>query len=583
VYAVLATRDPGPFVFFDELAYERMAYSFAHTGQIALLGKVGLTYSPLYSIAISPIYALTTSAIEAYDWVKRANVLMMAAAVFPIYGIARFVLSRRLSLAVAALAMFAPPMLYAGLVMSENLAYPLSLAAIWALLRTVRDPGPANDLLFLGLTALASAARLQQIAFFPAALTAIVLVALVSAESRRARAAWEAVARHWVLAGTALVGLVLGLVVRLASGTLPLSGRYANVGTVHPSLIRTAKLFVEHLAELDVAVGVVPFAAAVLAALALRRFGFPQKELMFGAVAFSVTSWLLLEVAWDAAGFDSTKLVTGNAAMPRLHERYLIYLVPVFLIALVATLRRRRRMSLRSYVVAAAVAAALPATIPFGLVINNSIVADSFAMGLFAKTGVIYAPIAHAKLKAVALAGLLAASLIVAAWRPRRWQFATAIPALAATLVAFGLISTLVAHRFWLAAHGAVSAGLPGRLDWVDRAVPHGHVVLVAARGGIGDLETTFFNLSIDRVYDLCGPVFGADFGDRRIAVEPGTGTLEDVEGGTGPVVTPYAVVQRSFGINGRVLAKDASTGLVLVAPPTLTLVVTEKARDNLC
>jgi hypothetical protein len=73
-YAALATRDPGPFIFADELAYERMAYSFAHTGRLALLGKVGLTYPPLYSIALSPIYALTSSAVVAYDWVKRANV-----------------------------------------------------------------------------------------------------------------------------------------------------------------------------------------------------------------------------------------------------------------------------------------------------------------------------------------------------------------------------------------------------------------------------------------------------------------------------------------------------------------------------
>src|SRR5215469_9687720 len=50
VYADLVSRQPGPFVFLDELAYERMAAGFAHTGHIGLLGKAGLSYSPLYAI-----------------------------------------------------------------------------------------------------------------------------------------------------------------------------------------------------------------------------------------------------------------------------------------------------------------------------------------------------------------------------------------------------------------------------------------------------------------------------------------------------------------------------------------------------
>jgi hypothetical protein len=583
VYVGIVARQPGPFIFFDELAYERMADSFAHTGRIALLGKVGLTYSPLYSVVISPIYALTSSAVVAYEWVKRANVVMMASSVFPIYGIARFLLSRRLALAVTALAMFAPPMLYAALIMSENIAYPLFLVAIWAMLRAVRQPRATNDVVLLVTIGLASAARLQQIVLVPAAIVAVLLVALVAADESRIRAAYEALARHWVLVGSALLALVLVILGWAVTGALPLSGRYANVGTVHPPLLRTARLFIEHLAELDVAVGVVPFAAAVLAALALRTFGFPRTELVFGAVALSVTAGLLFEVAWDGAEFDSTRLVTGSAGIPRLHERYLIYLVPLFLVALFAVLRRRRRMPLSRHVAAAAVAAALPATIPFGLIINNSIVADSFAMQLFAEAGGTYVPIAHARLSAVGLATLLASSLIVAAWRPRRWAFATAIPAIVATLVAFLLVSNLVRQRLWIAANGAVTAGVPGKKNWVDSAVGHEHVVLVTAHGGLGDLETVFFNLSVDRVYEACESFFPGDFAVHHVTADPGTGVLGDVQGGNGTVVAADAVVPKSFGVAGRVIADDGQPGLVLVAPPTRTLIVPESARASLC
>ena len=89
---ILARQVHGPFVFMDELGYERMAQSFAHTGHLALFGKGGLAYSPLYPIVLSPIYALTSSAQTAYEWAKVVNAVLMSLAVFPVYGIARSVL-----------------------------------------------------------------------------------------------------------------------------------------------------------------------------------------------------------------------------------------------------------------------------------------------------------------------------------------------------------------------------------------------------------------------------------------------------------------------------------------------------------
>src|SRR5207248_2781869 len=111
-------------------------------------------------------------------------------------------------------------------------------------------------------------------------------------------------------------------------GNLPLAGRYANVGTAHASAWRVVALFFQHLAELDFAVGVIPFAAALLAGYALARFGFPRNGLVFASVAVASTLWLLLEVALDAAAFDATsprqQARSAFNALPRLHERYLI-------------------------------------------------------------------------------------------------------------------------------------------------------------------------------------------------------------------------------------------------------------------
>src|SRR5205814_3836296 len=138
-------------------------------------GKDGLAYSPLYPIVLSPIYALTSSLHTAYEWSKVENTVLVSLSVFPVYGIARSVLPRGRSLGVAALSLFAPLMLYSGFELTESLAYPLFLVAIWTLLRTVRRPSVGNDALLLAAIVLASSARLQLVGLVPAALTAVLL------------------------------------------------------------------------------------------------------------------------------------------------------------------------------------------------------------------------------------------------------------------------------------------------------------------------------------------------------------------------------------------------------------------------
>ena len=53
----------------------------------------------------------------------------------------------------------------------------------------------------------------------------------------------------------------------------------------------------------------------------------------FAAVSLCVSAWFLLEAAYDAAAFD------GVGDLPRIHERYLIYLAPLFIVATLAVVR----------------------------------------------------------------------------------------------------------------------------------------------------------------------------------------------------------------------------------------------------
>ncbi|MGZ4337168.1 MAG: glycosyltransferase family 39 protein [Gaiellaceae bacterium] len=557
--AILAREVHGPFVFPDELGYARMAQSLARTGHLGLFGKGGLAFSPLYPIALSPIYAVTSSAHTAYEWAHVVNAVLMSLAAFPVYGIARSVLDRPRALGVAALSLAAPLMFYTGLEMSENLAYPLALLAIWAMLRAVRAPRLVNDVLMLAAIALACAARLQLVALFPAAVTAILVVALIrpeEPEQGRLRSVGRAVSAHRLVFASVAIALVAVLLRTVQNGgALPLAGRYSNVGSAHANPLRVLEIAFHHLAELDLALGVVPFVGTLIAAYALARFGFPRRALVFGAVAAATTVWLVLEVAFDAAAFDDgspTARTTQLAVnLPRIHERYMIYVVPLFLVALVAALRAvRPRVPVRAILGAVLVAALLPAAIPFHDVINSSAAVASFGLEGFTTVahGALTA-VSHATLAAVIAASVLAFASLYAFLRPRP-SFAIVL-----TLLAFFVLSSLVRPRLIASANG-FTAPQPVQRDWVDRVVGSGSVTLIRGPGAtqLALLDTAAANESIARVYYTCRSAFGAEFNEQQLAAGSA-------------IRTHYAVVPAAMRVSGRILARDRAGHLVLVAP----------------
>jgi Dolichyl-phosphate-mannose-protein mannosyltransferase len=573
---VLGREVPAPFFFMDELGYEQMAKSLARSGNLALFGKTGSSYAPLYSVVLAPVYALTRSAPHAYSWAKAVNAVLMSLSVFPVYAIGRFVLSRPRSLGVAVLSLVAPLMFYTNLELSENLAYPLVLVAIWAMLRALRDPRPRNDAILLGAIVLACAARLQSVALLPAAVTAVLLVALVRPEPERLQALARAIAAHRLLFGGTAVALVAVVARTIANGgALPFAGRYANVGHAHASPIRVLEIAGQHLAAFDFALGVVPFAGALVGGYAVARLGFPRRALMFGSVALSVTVWFLLEVAFDAAAFDRSYVQHVGEQLPsdaaRIHERYLIYLVPLFVVALVAALRLARPVVRPPvHLAAAAVAALLPAAIPFDTGINDTSVSESFGLQALAKNvdGTIL-PYAHAQLIAFAVGGVLAIAYVYALLRPRP-SFA-----IVTTVFVFLIFSSLVRVRIIGAAQ--TIADTPEHARWVDRAVGNANVVLVGGNGAqrAALVETAFNNLTISRVYYVCRPAFAASFNERRLTIDT-TGHLRD---SVGLIRTRFAVLPAGFHANGPVRATYRKGGLVLVAPTGGVLTVPPRNR----
>jgi len=304
--------------------------------------------------------------------------------------------------------------------------------------------------------------------------------------------------------------------------------------------------------------------------------------LVFASVAVASTLWLVLEVAFDAAAYDATSVhprtKSGLVDLPRLHERYLIYLVPLFLVALVGVLPLlgRKTFPTRRHLVIAAVAALLPATIPFGTVINNTNGVDTFALQAFGRTvsGEVV-PIPHAAAVVLILSALLALGYLRAAAQP--------IPSLAVAVTALALLA-ISALELGLQTNriSQTVLGFPSHPDWVDRIVgSHAQVGLIGGSGvqrrALG--ETAFWNASITRIYYVCRAAFGPDYGEQPLTL---AGDGRSLSAPTGAVHARYVVAPAALGVRGRVLARDPEGKLVLLAPARGTLTVPPGRRAAL-
>jgi hypothetical protein len=130
-------------------------------------------------------------------------------------------------------------------------------------------------------------------------------------------------------------------------------------------------------------------------------------------------------------------------------------------------------------------------------------------------------------------------------------------------LIAFLLTSALTWSRI---ESGALFARgtLPAHRDWIDRAKPPGAdvVLLTAGEFPASALETAYNNSSIARLYYMCEPNFGLDFGEQKLTIDR-AGRLRDP---AGYVRAPYAVVPAGLVVNGEILAVNVGGMEFLVA-----------------
>jgi glycosyltransferase involved in cell wall biosynthesis len=544
----LGLRVSSPWIMVDELVYSDMARSFAATGRFLIRGVHG-KYGPVYPLLLSPVYAALGPVSDVYAWARVVNALLIASAVFPAYLLARRVVRRPAALAAAALSVAVPSTAYAGTLMTENVFYPLFLWLALSLVLALERPTVLRQLVLLALCALAFETRAQTVALVAAALTAPILLAWIERGRPRRLAAWAP-----LYAATA-AAVLLVVVVEVARGRSPTAalGNYSvtSSGGYHPW--PAIRWLVLHVAELDLYLWVLPFAALVVLAANARHLDASLRRYVAAAGALSV--WLVPEVAVFASRYSS-----------RIEERNLFYLVPLFVIALLAWIERGQPRPPRASVVAAGLAAALPGTLPFLGLLNITAQSDTLGLQPWWFLGDAWAGRGSIAVVAVLVSVGLAAAFL---WLPRR--YAPVLP----VVVALGFLLTwlpleLWTHSFPRLASSAYAQGVgPGHRSWIDRAVGRdAHVAAIWAGGNdLSVWENEFWNRSLERVYDLTTPL-GGSMPSTRVAVDQATGILRGAQGET--IDERYVLAPRTVDILGQPVARDSAKELVLyrIAPP---------------
>ena len=564
----LARSSPTPWIMPDEYIYAELSRSLADLGHFSVngAGMATWSYGPLYPLLIAPAWIFTTSATQAYAVIQLINsVLMSSAAVFA-YLLGRRVLDKQLSFFLAVLTVLVPSMVYSSKAMTESLAYPVFLAAVLAIAVALEKPSHARQLVALIAIGIAILTRVEMVMLLPAFLTAIAFVTAFGAEpSDESRPTYLARLRSFQLTlcafGTFLLG---GIGWSLAQGSevLGAHGHWLHVF----DLAALPGWLLIYIGELDLYVGVVPFAAFVLMlALAGRPGRLSRTQTAILGIAGSSFLWFVLLIAAYS---------TQPRATPAVHDRYVFYVVPlvllVFLLWITLGAPRPRRLTL----LAAGFAFLAPAAIPFSEFLNGrawgvssstvALVPWGLLKPALGSQGVLLAVIMSLSAMAVA------AFLLVAPKRVVLLRFVVVLNFLFITLFVLAA-NTVVAEK-------AKARWVAPNPSWIDDAVgPNARVVGIWAEPADGSpvtrkvwdrwsalFEDQLLNGSVTRLYAfedahglvaLTHPFIGE-------AASDGQGRLG--ESGE-PISADYAVVGPELALSGTEVATDPNSGLVLV------------------
>lgn len=492
-----------PVYFSDEYMYAELGRSFAESGLPLVRGELAPFPALVYPLLTAPAWLLG-DVEPSWRAVQLLGAVAMSLACVPVFVLARRLgLGRGLALALAALTIAVPDMVYAGWILAETVAYPLALAAVVAGVLALANPSRRGQLGFLALAAVATGTRAQFAVLFLVYPAAVVVLGLTE---RRLRTVAREQALPLAVLGTAIAAA-------FALGPSRFLGIYRGVLGADVDPVLLVDRVGSNALVLAYASAWILIPGAVLGfGLALAR---PRTRLerAFAAVAVPFVVALLLE----ASVFATPQHV---------QERYLFYALP--LLGLSFGLYAARGWPLR--LAHAGIAAALlcvSALAPLSGYTQGDGKTHSAFLLAAGRLEELVGDTSGAALLAAALAGASLLTAIAASTRPR-----VGTPVVLALALGFSALGAAGATSFDLRNTERTRAALlPPDRSWVDHAAD-GPVTLLRTPGGVRTetLEQLFWNRSVDRVAVLPGAVqldgFQADEvkvgADGAIAVDEG-------------------------------------------------------------
>ena len=508
----------------DELGYVKQALHIAHTGRpVGPHDFYFASWSQLLPALSAPIFG-TMNMVDAFFTAHTFYAFLLASTAIPAYLMATELrLGRLAAYLVAALSVVVPWLALAGLVMTEDVAYPMFAWAMLAILRAADSPSARRDALAIGAIALAFFARSQFLALGPVlVVTCLVHDVLLSVNdnpsagvlARVLTGAHRSWRRHKLLYGFAaivLVGVILVAITGSGQTALgaydsPVSGELLPAGT-----------FSAGIAQLDgvvIGIAVVPLTLATAWCLAaVWRPRDPARH------AFAVLLLVTVPVLAALVGSFQQRFLSGSTT-----DRYLFYLVPVLFVATAAWVIDRRGSVWTVVGVGAAVA---------WMVSSNSlhpsqtvsIINPSFGIHRvfvgqgYHLTHALGLPNIDARILIAVVTALFALLAVVARKRLATWQATLVV---LVPLLAYGAVNTGYALTKISAEYSPEPASHPRELTWIDQHVPgNASVGLLLAPINLATLQNPF-----DTYWTWWQPNFWNKTVQRDFVLPPGADTF---------------------------------------------------------
>ncbi len=200
-YVWQVSRRVSPTLFTDELELTQISRAIADVGHPERRG-VSYGFTTIVPWLTAPFWWIE-SVSQAYGAIKGFQAIVMAGAIFPAYGIARFVLDRRVAVVAAAASIAVPALSYSSILVEEPFAYPIATLALFLTLRAA-ERRTVGAFALAGAGAILALATRSQLSVM---LLVVAIAAVVSAWGSDRVVRWRRAWTAWDRIGAVVIGI----------------------------------------------------------------------------------------------------------------------------------------------------------------------------------------------------------------------------------------------------------------------------------------------------------------------------------------------------------------------------------------